>query len=531
MVTWRVAVVSLCGVGFLKELHFLGMFRDLYLTSATHNLTNDQLDFEAYPVYAYSYPCVLLLVLLITDLVFYKPTISLGILALIAYTALLTWGRSLLVIQLSIFTAAFSSTTDIAYFAYAFAVAEPEKFHKVSGFSRIALLLGRLLAYATGQMMVQVFHTDYFVLNCLTLGFVCLAFVVSMLLPSASLSTFQQVIERELQSPSNGMFQTQNLAHRGSHGNLSIQNSHIQGETTHAKRAGNSVIKTYDIPGSSIDSSVLPYATGPTFYDIDTSSLGFSYNDMMSECSDMSSLDRTRLEESQQLEDKDKENLKEKFMLSVNSFRETYTDMSVILWSVFWILATIVDFQVGASVHLLGKEHEARNATDASVESIYLLIAIFCVLLTSFLTVNWPSFETFFLGGTSLVQSLLVALIAVLNNVWMRRSLYIACRVLYQMTITIAMYRVATFISGKRFAFVFGINMMASSIIILIFTCAAAINRDTTFTALSQFAIYSGIIGFFGLVMICRSVYGVILQRRCGTTNQTRDDLDTLVRD
>ncbi|XP_046348238.2 reduced folate transporter-like [Haliotis rufescens] len=529
MVTWKVAVVSLCGVGFLKELHFLGMFRDSYLTSATFNLTQDQLEFEAYPVYAYSFPCVLVLVLLITDLVFYKPTISLGILALIAYTALLTWGRSLLVIQLSIFTAAFSSTTDIAYFGYAFAVAEPEKFHKVAGFSRIALLLGRLLAYAIGQVLVQVFYTDYFVLNCLTLGFMCSAFVFSVFLPSASLSTFQQVIERELQSPSHGMYQTQNLAPGGSHGNCSIQNGHLQGETTHAKRAGNSAPKTYDLPGSSLDSSALPCTAGPTFYDIDTSSLGFSYSDMMSECSDMSSLDRTRIEESQQLEEK--ENLKEKFMLSVNSFRETYTDVSVILWSVFWILATIVDFHVGASVHLLAEEHQVRNSTDATVESVYLLIAILCVLMTSFLTVNWSNFETFFLGGTSLVQSLLVALMAVLDNIWMRHSLYIAFRVLYQMTITIAMYRVASFVTGKRFAFVFGINMMVSGVIILIFTCAAAINRDTTFTALSQFAIYSGVIGFFGLGMICRSIYGVILHRRCGSSNQTRDDLDTLVTD
>lgn len=101
MSTWFKIALLLGVFGFLKEFRPSEPYIYEYLTSTQwHNLTEEAVMQDVYPVATYSYIALLIFVFLITDFLRYKPLIvSLSVSGIVIWSLLL-WARGVIFIQI-----------------------------------------------------------------------------------------------------------------------------------------------------------------------------------------------------------------------------------------------------------------------------------------------------------------------------------------------------------------------------------------------------------------------------------------------
>ena len=149
-------------------------------------VTPDEVYQDVYPVWTYSYLCVLVLVFLFTDLLKYKVVIVLEGFAYILTWVLLTWARGLFAMQMMQVAYGVATSTEVAYFTYIYARVPGEQYQKVTSFTRAALLFGRFLSGVLSQVLVGFGLTEVLELNYISLAMVSMATLVSFLLPSVT---------------------------------------------------------------------------------------------------------------------------------------------------------------------------------------------------------------------------------------------------------------------------------------------------------------------------------------------------------
>ncbi|CAB3396580.1 unnamed protein product [Caenorhabditis bovis] len=155
----------LCVYGAVKKFRPATPFLTPFLTSSQKNLTLEEVYSEIYPYWTYSYLVALIPMFILTDILRYKPIILIEALSLVATWCLLVFGTGVLQMQFMQALFGISSAAEIAYLSYIYSIVDSKHYPKVSSYVRCAVLLGKLAAFALGQLLVSTKMCDYLMLN------------------------------------------------------------------------------------------------------------------------------------------------------------------------------------------------------------------------------------------------------------------------------------------------------------------------------------------------------------------------------
>uniref|UniRef100_A0A182N673 Thiamine transporter 1 n=1 Tax=Anopheles dirus TaxID=7168 RepID=A0A182N673_9DIPT len=190
MQPWLKISLLVCTFGFLKEIRPSEPFIVDYLAGPWRNLTMEQIIQEAFPIGTYSYLAQLAVIFLVTDLLRYKPIIIVNGAAGIVVWSMLTWTTSLNALKvLEIFYGTYCAA-EVAYFSYIYAKVDREHYQKVTSHTRAAIYTGRFLAASLSQLLVHFEAMDYRQLNYLSLAAQISATVWALFLPSVPTSMY-----------------------------------------------------------------------------------------------------------------------------------------------------------------------------------------------------------------------------------------------------------------------------------------------------------------------------------------------------
>lgn len=188
---WKVATGLICSFGVFKDFRPSESFLTSYLTDPeAKNLSLGEVNNEIYPVWTYSYLVVLVVVLLTTDLLRYKPVVIMEAVCYIVTWTLLLSAHGVLSMQFMQFAYGGATATEIAYYSYIYASVTDTYFRRVSGFIRASSLAGRFLAASLGQILITFVQVKYFTLNIISMVNVCIAFLISLSLPKVKFSFY-----------------------------------------------------------------------------------------------------------------------------------------------------------------------------------------------------------------------------------------------------------------------------------------------------------------------------------------------------
>ncbi|CAI4232623.1 unnamed protein product [Auanema sp. JU1783] len=180
---WKYTTLLICIYGIVKEFRPATPFLTPYLVTYK-NVTAEEIYGQVYPFWTYSYMIFLIPIFFLTDILRYKPIIILEASCLVGTWVLLVWGEG--VAQMQIMQAIFglSSASEIAYYSYMYAVVDEKNYKMVTSYIRAAAMVGKLLAYGLGQILISTHAGSYLLLNQISLGAVCLVWFIALFLPS-----------------------------------------------------------------------------------------------------------------------------------------------------------------------------------------------------------------------------------------------------------------------------------------------------------------------------------------------------------
>uniref|UniRef100_A0A8C6WGH8 Solute carrier family 19 member 3a n=1 Tax=Neogobius melanostomus TaxID=47308 RepID=A0A8C6WGH8_9GOBI len=144
-------------------------------------------------------------------------------------------------------------------------------------------------------------------------------------------------------------------------------------------------------------------------------------------------------------------------------FVECYSSHNLLIWSLWWALATCGYNQTVNYVQVLWEHVEpSQNASiyNGGVEAVSNLLG----------SATAYGVELY-LGGLSGLGAASLFLMTFIGNIWVCYAGYVVFKCLYTLLITIAMYQIAAGLSVERYALVFGVNTFGALVLqtILVF--------------------------------------------------------------
>ncbi|KAI3368475.1 hypothetical protein L3Q82_025486, partial [Scortum barcoo] len=155
-----------------------------------HHSTSNWVTRQVYPVWTYSTLLLLVPVLLVTDVLRYKPVIILQGLTYVTTFLLLLVGSGVHLMQLALFCYSIAMAGDVAYFSYIYSVVLPSYYQRVTSYVRAAILLGYTVGALLAQLLVSVGGVSLHCLALVTLISVSVALVTTFFLPMPKTSLF-----------------------------------------------------------------------------------------------------------------------------------------------------------------------------------------------------------------------------------------------------------------------------------------------------------------------------------------------------
>ena len=146
-------------------------------------------------------------------------------------------------------------------------------------------------------------------------------------------------------------------------------------------------------------------------------------------------------------EEEEKASLFERWKRSIRTlfkaFKESYRNRVLLQWSIWWALATCGYLQIGNYVQNLWEEIQGpdkNSSLNGGVEAAGTLGGAIVALILSFLKVRWGIVGEMLLGCLSLLDAVLLMIMAKTEHVWIAYITYVCFRVSYTFLITIARY-------------------------------------------------------------------------------------------
>ncbi|XP_032592950.1 thiamine transporter 1 isoform X2 [Drosophila grimshawi] len=180
----------LCVFGFLRELRPSEPYHAEILLGEWYNVTQDQVNRAVYPIGTYSYLGLLIVVFLVTDFLRYKPMIVANALTGIVIWSVLIWTTTLLGLQIVEVFYGFYQATEVAYYSYIYAKVDKKYYPRVTSHTRAAMLVGRLVAGLSAQLLIGLDWMNYQQLLYISAGSQVLALLWSFGLPKVEKSLY-----------------------------------------------------------------------------------------------------------------------------------------------------------------------------------------------------------------------------------------------------------------------------------------------------------------------------------------------------
>ncbi|XP_061431197.1 thiamine transporter 2-like [Lethenteron reissneri] len=527
--SWKFPTIVLCVYGFLYNMRPSEPFLTPYLVGPDVQLSTEDVTNKVLPVWTYSYLALLLPVFLLTDFLRYKAVIVLQGAALVATWCLLLWARGVPAMQAMEFCYGVVTATEVAYYSYIYSVVAAKHYQRVTGYCRSATLAGYTLASVLGQLLVSVAGTSYRSLNIISLASVSLAFLASFLLPSPERSMFfhkraalaptpskadgdagltgdgddgeaaspsvPSVAAAELRAGASvAATAASNAPYRPLSGGKVADSQKVASEeqvlvderqcprygealfegTTHDAKAGSDSCDVVDLAGSSSSSS--SSSSPPLPSGIDASFAGVI----------------TRL---------------------LKDFAKCYTDRSLLVWSIWWALATCGYNQVINYVQVLWAEMEPSNSTavyNGGVEAVSTLVGAVSAFAVGFMPLDWALWGELALGVFSGLDAAALFLMAALDSVWVGYVGYVVFKGSYTFLITIATFQIAATLDMERYALVFGANTFVALVLQTVLTVVVVDSRGLGLDVVTQFFIYACYFTAIAALFVLKGLHTVV---------------------
>ncbi|KAG8002112.1 Thiamine transporter 2 [Nibea albiflora] len=440
---WRYPTTLLCMYGFFSTVKPLEPFLIPYMTGPDKNLTTEQVTNHIFPVWTYSYICVLVPVFLLTDWLRYKPVVVFQCVNLFVTTALLLWLKSVPTMQVMQFFYGVVTASEVAYFSYIYSVVDLKRYRKATSYSRSVQLLGNTVGSVLGQLLVSFNLMSYNNLLVFTLVLISIALLTSCLLPM----------------PQQSMY-----FHRKHTGQKTVTESPQRHE---------------DGTGDAIE-----HLSGSTL-----SMKGDENVERRGETEDEAEKGQDE-KGTQVVEDSVGAETCGKVLLQLwRDFRQCYSSREMLYWSVWWAMATCGYNQVINYVQVLWEDVQpSQNFTvyNGGVEAASNLFGAAAAYSIGFTEVRWEQWGELALGGFSGLGAVGLFLMTFMGNIWVCYIGYIIFKFLYMLLITIAMYQIAADLTMERYALVFGANNFGALVLQTIITFVVVDGRGLGLDIITQ---------------------------------------------
>jgi len=210
------------------------------------------------------------------------------------------------------------------------------------------------------------------------------------------------------------------------------------------------------------------------------------------------------------------------FRLVLRDFNDAFRKPYILKWSIWWALGMCGNFQVGNYIQPLWQEIQPAEDTGSScdlyngaVEAVTTLVGAGLALILGFTKFNWSIIGEPSLALISLLDALMLYLMATTDSIIMAYVGYVVFRALYQMMITVASFEIASNITQNSYGLVFGFNTFLALGFQTILTTIVADSVGFALSPRNQFQVYAGFFLVVGLVFL---VTGSITLARGGVS-------------
>lgn len=196
-----------------------------------------------------------------------------------------------------------------------------------------------------------------------------------------------------------------------------------------------------------------------------------------------------------------------------------YSSRPVILWSLWWALASCGNFQVGNYIQnlwsIIAPHKESRKLYNGAVEAAGTLVSSISVLLIGFLPIDWSirGRGEILMAAVCALNAAMLVIIARTSEIWVAYVLYDIFRATYQIVITIATAQIAKSLTRQRYGFVFGCNMFLALLIETILTAIVVDEAGFGVDVQTQFEVYGGYFAFMAVLFLIVAIVSISRQR------------------
>ncbi|XP_069580406.1 thiamine transporter 2 [Brachyistius frenatus] len=471
---WRYPTALLCSYGFFSTVKPLEPFLIPYLTGPDKNLTTEQVNNQIFPVWTYSYLCVLVPVFLLTDWLRYKPVVVFQCAMLVITTALLLWTESVAAMQVMQFFYGMVTASDVAYFSYIYSAVDLKRYRKATSYSRTVHLLGYTVGSVLGQLSVSFNLMSYKNILTFTLVLTAIALLTSLLLPMPQRSMF---------------FHQRRSGQKTAAEETKGRRDGTVGATEHSSKSKTSLeeVRRERAEGGEMRNDAEKGLEGkrPVAEEVDESVVAQSCSQVV--------------------------------LQLWRDFRQCYSSRELLYWSVWWALATCGYNQTVNYVQVLWDHVQpSQNFSiyNGGVEAVSNLLSAASAYSVGFTEVRWEQWGELALGGFSGLGAVALFLMTFIGNIWVCYCGYIIFKCLYMLLITIAMYQIAAGLSMERYALVFGANNFGALALQTIITSIVVDSGGLGLAIIPQFTIYASYFLAISVVFSLRGLYSVWRVRR-----------------
>uniref|UniRef100_A0A0N5CC66 Thiamine transporter 2 n=1 Tax=Strongyloides papillosus TaxID=174720 RepID=A0A0N5CC66_STREA len=450
--------IILCIYAFLKEIKVGEPFVFKYQTTVL-NFTSTVLSGQVYPLSAYSYLIFLVPIFLLTDIFLYKPTMVIEMVGQVSLRYLFIYGLSLFEQQIAYVFYGIASASEVAFFAYIYAVLDKEQFQKLTSWTRAGTMGGRTTGYIVAQIIILTGMGDYLTLNKIALVIPSIVLLICICLPRVH---WKHMVERlfEPDEECNGK-----IVH-----NEEKPDCYSKYLAFRFRQLKNDFIKIYSIG----------YIRKWSFW--------YSMTTCMS-------LQVALYAQTLWGEASEKDN-------PLNGFAEaTYTftaGISILLMNKI----NLSPFALYAQT-LWGEASEKDNPLNGFAEATYTFTAGISILLMNKINLNWDKYGEIVLVVISSIDAGLLLINAVTSNIFVMYGCYIGYRCFYQVMITIAQWNIAKKMVCESYGLVFGVNSFIALIMQSIIAAVVSDKRGLGMDVRSQYIVYCGFHLLIAVIFLC----------------------------
>ncbi|XP_023340838.1 thiamine transporter 1 [Eurytemora carolleeae] len=209
------------------------------------------------------------------------------------------------------------------------------------------------------------------------------------------------------------------------------------------------------------------------------------------------------------------------FRLVGKDFVKSFSNPYILKWSLWWALGTCGNFQVGNYIQPLWEEVMKSNGTsgelyNGAVEAATTLTGAALAFMFGFLHLNWSLIGEITVAIISVLDAVVLYMMAEAGSIWTAYIGYLIFRALYQMMITVASFEIASHITQESYGLVFGFNTFLALLFQTILTATVADSAGLALDIRTQFVVYAG---YFAVVGV---IYFLVGLASCCTDGVTR---------